>query len=569
MRKTESTIRLEACGEALRLLDETLARLGCPQEQTERYRARMASALCVWQRTLAPDAPLTICLSETRRDHVLLLSVPGQRSSPFCRTEKQDRADGTAAQTGSELRFRYRRGLNQLRLRLPKGNAEEVLFRRELVTLMLPLSLQMLFETVASNVDAVMLGFLDADAMSAVSLVARFTHIHLLVISGLCVALTAMLSQFWGIRDRKRISQIASIGMKISVLLSVLFFVPSILFQRRIMTFYTDIPALLDEGVRYLRIVVFGFLVAPLYRIPYCVMRVTGQMRKSVRFAMIGCGANLALNAIFIFGLRLGIRSAAYATLGSALLQAGMVFADGCRADAEKIPWFFGSLVKDPMTSVFLKRAWPTVSQYLIWILGNNILASAFGHMNADIMAADSILNIISSIFVSIARGLSQGAGILMGGMLGRGELERAKKRARTLVHTGTRFGLINTALFLAAALALQVLPMRFSAQTLACIRAQAAVYAVNTFFIIYNAVVEDGMLYVGGDGGYVLFADAIVIWGVLVPVALLGTHWLPIPAAVMILILRSDQTLSFPFRIVRWHSGKWARSLTGKGKGN
>ena len=54
-----------------------------------------------------------------------------------------------------------------------------------------------------------------------------------------------------------------------------------------------------------------------------------------------------------------------------------------------------------------------------------------------------------------------------------------------------------------------------------------------------------------------------IVIWVILVPFALLGTHVIAIPAWVMIAVLKSDEVISFPLKYVRYRKRKWLHNMT------
>ena len=549
------------------LLELALQNLGYTKEQIVHYSFLTEEALIQWRETLPAEAELRFERRDTQQSCRITISLPGEMCDPFRIGADTDEpltkmADRLLSGVGSEIQYRYRRGVNQLLLRLPKNNAEERIFGRNLLLMMIPIALQQLLETTASNADAIMLGFLDSGSMSAVSLVANFAQIHIYLISGMIIGTTALISQYWGIRDRKTCRAIASISTKTAMLLSAVFAGAVMFFPRQILKFYTNIPELWDCGVIYLRFIAVAMFIAPLYRIPYCAMYSTGRVKTSVRYAMTGCVANLVLNALFLFVFRMGIMGAGLATVLSGVLQVILVFFDSRREDAMKLD-FRVRLIGNHVFRQFVVKASPATIQFLVYIIGNNILVSAFGHMGKDILAANAMLLIVFNMVVTVGRGLERGAAILMGNLLGKGKLELAWKRSRLLYRYGWLFGFILASLFALLSYILRFLPVDLSEGAIGAMNWMLVFYSINTVFNVLNGITNTGMLHAGGDSIGVLIADVIVMWGILVPFALLGTHVITIPAWIMIAVLRSDEVISFPLKYARYRKRKWLNNMT------
>ena len=549
------------------LLELALQNLGYTKEQIVHYSFLTEEALIQWRETLPADAELRFERSDTRRICRIMISLPGEECDPFRVGKDPDEpltkmADRLLSGIGSELSYRYRRGVNQLCLRLPKKNPEETIFARNLLLMMIPIALQQLLETMASNADAIMLGFLSANSMSAVSLVANFSQIHILLISGMIVGTTALISQYYGIRDRKMCRDIASISTKLGMIISVVFAGVSFLFPVQILKFYTNIPELWERGAVYLRFIAVSLLISPLYRIPYCSMYATGRVKASVRYAMIGCVSNLVLNALFIFVLRMDIVGAGLATVLSGLLQVGLVAIDTRRNDSMKID-FRVKLIGNPAFRQFVTKAAPPTVQFRVYIVGSNILVSAFGHMGKDILAANAILMIVFNMITAITCGVGSGAGILIGNLLGKGKFDVAWERSRLLIRFGGLLGIVMALLFALVSYILRFLPVDLTEGAIEAMNWMLIFYSINTAFNMLNGILNNGMLHAGGDSIGVLIADVIVMWGILVPFALLGTHVIAIPVWVMIAVLRSDEVISFPLKYARYRKRKWLNNMT------
>ena len=91
------------------------------------------------------------------------------------------------------------------------------------------------------------------------------------------------------------------------------------LFPAQIMRIYTPDPAVIEQGVRYLRITTFVFVIHGTSLVAEQLMRSVGQARLGLVVSSISFVVNLIANYIFIFGKfgapRMEIAGAALGTL--------------------------------------------------------------------------------------------------------------------------------------------------------------------------------------------------------------------------------------------------------------
>lgn len=125
-------------------------------------------------------------------------------------------------------------------------------FRRELMTLVLPIALQNLISATAVSADIIMLGFIGQSAMSAVSLAGQITFVLTLFYMGLSTGAGILTAQYWGKKDIQAIQHVLSISCMFSIGISVFFFVFSLLFPDMLMGFFTDDEELIRYGARFL-----------------------------------------------------------------------------------------------------------------------------------------------------------------------------------------------------------------------------------------------------------------------------------------------------------------------------
>lgn len=553
------------------LLAIVLQNLGYTQEQIVHYTFLSENALYEWRERLPQDAELTFRRREGLRNTVLTLELPGDKFDPLNVEKNRDMTlvqmvDKLLSGVGSEITYTYKNGKNRLTLRLPRKNVVNKLFTRNMLILMLPVVMQQLFKNLASNADGVILGFLDSSSMSAVALVNRFSEIPAFMVSGIITAVTVMVTQLWGVRDRLQTKKVAGIALKLSLLVSLLFTAVSLIVPQWIMELYTDIPELIERGIPFLRCIAVTFVFSPVYLIYYSLMAATGRVKKSVLYAMYGCGINILLDLLLIPGLfglpSLGVVGAGLARLVSGLFQVVLVVADAVRHETLR-PDIGVNILKDPFAVSFHKTAFPSVLQHVTWNIAANIHMSAIGHMSAELMAANSALMIIANLTNSITDGAGTSAAILMGNLLGKGKLDEAKERSGLIMRNGIYIGLVEAGVFALGAALLHYLPLALDELTLEYCSRLLVFYAVNRFFHVLNGLIVRSALYAGGDVKALLIIDTVVMWGILVPVAVFLLRMPGLSPFLVIILLNNSETLSFPLKYIRMKRGKWLKNIT------
>ena len=134
-------------------------------------------------------------------------------------------------------------------------------FYKKLWTLMVPIMVQNLMLALVAVADAFMLGGLDQNYMSAVSLATQIQFIQNMFLSAATAGLAILGAQYWGKQDIKALDDIFALAIRICGIVSVLFFVACAFFPRYLMLIFTNEPVLIDYGVSYLKIASFSYLL--------------------------------------------------------------------------------------------------------------------------------------------------------------------------------------------------------------------------------------------------------------------------------------------------------------------
>lgn len=95
--------------------------------------------------------------------------------------------------------------------------------------LVLPIAFQQFMLAAVSASDALMLGVISQDALSAVSLAGQITFVFNLFMGGLTMGTSILAAQYYGKGDKESIEKIFGYVMRVSFLISIVFFVPHFL----------------------------------------------------------------------------------------------------------------------------------------------------------------------------------------------------------------------------------------------------------------------------------------------------------------------------------------------------
>ena len=175
-------------------------------------------------------------------------------------------------------------------------------FTQKLLTLVIPIAFQQFMLALVSASDALMLGMLTQDALSAVSLAGQITFVENLFFAAMAIGLSMLAAQYWGKRDRAAVERIFAYVMKITIVVSFLFFIAGFIIPGVLMRIFTNEQNLIEGGRIYLRTVSLAFLLTGISQVCLCILKNTGRAVKSSVISSVSVVINIILNAIFIFG---------------------------------------------------------------------------------------------------------------------------------------------------------------------------------------------------------------------------------------------------------------------------
>lgn len=439
-------------------------------------------------------------------------------------------------------------------------------FYRNLTRLALPISLQSLMLASVAAGDALMLGKVAQDEMTAVSLATQIQFVQNMFLAAVTAAGAILGAQYWGKGDRRTLQNVFNIMLWFCGVVSAIFFLACELLPEQLMRIFTHDAPLIEIGSSYLRIAGWSYLLTGISQCYLTTMKVSEHVKPGALISSCAVVMNICLNAVFIFGLfgapRMQARGAALATTIARVVELTLCIA--VSMGASYIRPAFDRFVRLPkqLRSDFIKQCLPLMGGSLCWGIGFTSYTAIMGHMGTDAAAANSVAAVVRDLICCMCNGIGSAAGIMVGNELGGGRLEMGKAYGIKLKNISYVIGLISTALVLAVT-PVVVKMVILTDQARGYLTGMMVIMSVYMIGRCVNTVTINGVLDGGGDTIFDMYSLIVSMWLIAIPLALVGAfvlHWSPLAVYACTCL---DEVGKIPWVMIRVRKYKWVQDLT------
>ena len=436
--------------------------------------------------------------------------------------------------------------------------------RKEIVRLALPIALQQFMTALVGACDAIMLGKLSQDAMSAVSLATQVTFVFNLFMFAFMAGENMFVAQYYGKGDYTGISQVFSLVTKICGCIAVVFLAGTLFFPEQLMRILTNEETLIVLGSEYLRVIGISYVFSGIAQTFLAIMKNCGAVNMSTLINGVMVILNIALNAVFIFGLsgfpKMGIKGAALATVLATVVQflwsVGYVL---CRIRAVK---FSLRSCEKRLFGRFWQKAVPLLINNLAWGIGFSMYSVIMGHLGTDAVAANGIANISKNLVVCFCLGLGNAGSIIVGNRLGADRLQEAKEAGGTLTRTAIIAGIVSGLVLIA----LSPVITKMVDLTPTARGYLQKMLLICSYYIAgksVNCMTIGGIFAAGGDSKFGMLCDSVTLWCITVPLGCICAFILKLPVMVVYFVLNLDEIIKLPVVYKHYKKYKWIKNLT------
>lgn len=440
-------------------------------------------------------------------------------------------------------------------------------FYRNVFALVVPMALQNLINVAVTSADVMMLGQVGETVLSASSLAGQVQFIMTLFFFGLTSGAAILTAQYWGKGDTRTIEKVLGIALRFSLSTGLVFTLAALLIPAQLMRVFTPEEDVIAEGVKYLRIIAVSYVPMALTNVYLNIMRSVERVVVSTVTYLVSLVTNVALNAVFIFGLlgfpAMGIEGAALATVCARLVELAIVLVYSKAINRTVRLRARDIFVRDPLLfRDFLTYSVPVMINELLWGAGSAMNSVVIGHLGSAAVAANSVAQVARQLATVVAFGIANATAIMIGKAIGAGDTERAEEYGGRFIRLTLVFGLIGGGIVLAAR------PILMNVMTLS---AQAQEYLsfmmlIMSYFVMaqaMNTTLIVGVFRAGGDSKIGLLFDCGSMWGGSILLGSIAAFVLHLDLRIVYVLLMSDELIKIPLSFWRYRKKIWLKNIT------
>lgn len=438
-----------------------------------------------------------------------------------------------------------------------------------MLRLALPIAMQQLLVSCAQLVDTAMVTSLGNVTVSAVGVSSRWIFLMNLFYFGISSGSAALISQYWGAKEKSNIRKACGAAMIFSLGVAVLFCIAMALIPEQLARVFSNEEPVIREAAKYLRIVAFMGIFSAFNQIACTVLRATEKVNPPLFSSIAAVAVNTSLNYILIYGKlgfpSFGIRGAALASLISAAVQSViLIFVLRSSKDVFKAPLKEFADFGKGFVKKFCTVCLPVVLNEGVWAIGTNIYAMVFARQGYENYAGYTIFSSVEQVAFVFFVGVCHACSIMTGKTIGEGKESEAYKLAKKFVIMTPVVGIVTGSVLAV---------FREPLLSLLNIETQGAFDLASKLILIYCLwlpirnipyTLIVGTFRAGGDTKIGIVYDCISMYFIAVPliiylgmVAKVEFHYL------LIAMYLGEDLLKAILSTLRFRSKKWIKNLT------
>lgn len=444
---------------------------------------------------------------------------------------------------------------------------KDKVFYKALFSMLIWVAFQNIVAYSVNMVDNMMLGKYAQNALSGAATVNQVFFMVQQFALAIGNSLVAISAQYWGEKKTEPIVKLTGIALRLGIITSIIIVAICAIAPEAVLRIFTDEPAIIAEGVQYLGIIKWTFILFIVTQILMCALRSVGTVKISFAISVVSLFINVGINYVLIFGKlglpEMGIRGAAIGTLIARIVEFVIVIIYIAKRE-KKIRLFskalfrVDKLLRKDYTKVYI----PIMCSQVLWGVSVPMQTAILGHLSADAIAANSVATTFYQYLKVIVIAMSSTSAVMIGNAIGRGDLKRIKSDSRTLAVIDVIIGVI---------LGMTLIALRKPLLSMYSLTDDATVMALHLIVIMgfvmigmsYQMPVSFGIIQGGGDAKFTMKMNMISTWLIVMPLSFMAAFWWKWPVELVVIVIQSDQIFKGLPTFIRMRSYKWIKKLT------
>ena len=313
---------------------------------------------------------------------------------------------------------------------------------------MVPILIQQLITNFVSLLDNLMVGQVGTEPMSGVAIVNQLLFVYNLCIFGGLAGAGIFTAQFYGKGDQEGLRSTVRFKLWFALLAVLTCLGVFLLFGDKLITLFLhpgeedlDLAATLRYAKEYMAVMLIQTAPFALSQVYSGTLRETGETLLPMRAGIVAVFVNLVFNYVLIFGKlgvpALGVVGAAAATVLSRFVELAIILV-WTHSHRERCPFAVGLYRSLRVPSALFRRilvlGTPLLLNEFLWSGGMTVLNQCYSLRGLEVVSAFNISNTVGNLFFCAFIAMGNAISIIVGQLLGAGELERAVDEDRKLI---------------------------------------------------------------------------------------------------------------------------------------
>lgn len=388
---------------------------------------------------------------------------------------------------------------------LTKEHPDKTLWR-----FLLPMMFSVAFQQIYNIADSMIAGrFAGEDALAAVGASYPITVIFMAFAVGMNLGASVIVSRLFGAGDRKGVKRAVTTAFASSLSLAVILTVYGYFFCRNMMEWIHTPQNIMQDGVLYLKIYVFGLIFLMLYNVCTGIFTALGDSRTPLWFLLGSSAGNIVLDLLFVAKLHWGVAGVAWATfiaqgISAVLALVTLLVRQQKFAGTERVPLFDRKLFVQ-----ILAIAVPSILQQSVLSVGNLFVQDIVNRYGSAVVAGYSGAIKLNTFAINIFMTLGSCLSSYTAQNIGAGKQERIPMGFRTGLKLSELTALPFVVLYFG--LSQQMMGLFLNAESSAAIHAGVMFLRIVSpwYFMIVVKLMTDGII--RGSGAMIYFVIATI----------------------------------------------------------
>ena len=311
------------------------------------------------------------------------------------------------------------------------GKENKLMFdNRALFALLIPINIEQILKSFMGMVDTVMVSNVGSAAISAVSLVDSINNLVIQVFSAMAAGAAIVCSRFIGAKDRNGCNRAARQVVLTVFIISVAIMVFGLIFRVPLLqvVFGAIEPEVMENAMIYFLITVVSYPFLALFNAGAAFFRAESNAKLPMFVAAGTNVLNIAGNAVFIFGMNMGVAGAALSTLLSRVLCMVIIFVLLRRKNQMIVlDHYFKIRPEKNLICQILAISIPSGVENGMFQFGKLAIQSTVSTMGTTAIAAQAMTNIFENVNGVFGIGTGIGLMTVVGQCIGAKHYKEAK----------------------------------------------------------------------------------------------------------------------------------------------